>query len=118
MKWNFEGKQDVYLEVAQRMREFILKGVYKKSEALPSVRAAAAEMGVNPNTVQKAYALLEKEGLIAVQPKKGAFVRQDQPKKNARSSEQDVKMILAEIKNEGVTMETLVKWIGEVYGDD
>jgi GntR family transcriptional regulator len=74
MKLNFSGKQDVYLEIAQKYKEYIELGIIKNGEKLPSVRTAAGEMGVNPNTVAKAYALLEEQGYVRALPKKGAFV--------------------------------------------
>ena len=70
----FSGKSDVFVEVAERYENFIRLGILKDGDKLPSVRTAAGELGVNPNTVQKAYTLLEEKGLIRALPKKGAFV--------------------------------------------
>ena len=64
MQWNFSGKQNVYLENARQYREDIGLGIIKAGDKLPSVRYAATEMGVNPNTVQKACRTLEDEGLL------------------------------------------------------
>ena len=75
------GKQDVYLAVAERYERYIKSGVLKSGDKLPSVRVAAEELGVNPNTVQKAYTLLESRGFIYSVPKKGAFVCSSDPDK-------------------------------------
>ncbi len=114
MHLKLTGKQDVYLEIARRYREYIARGVYKDGEKLPSVREAAGEMGVNPNTVAKAYALLEEEGFVRTLPKKGAFVT---------ASPQEIvipnrKHTIRELKNLGIKKETLLAWIEEVYQDD
>ena len=74
MQLNFSGKQDVYIEIAERYKEYIELGVIKHGEKLPSVREAAGELGVNHNTIARAYNLLEEQGLIRALPKKGAFV--------------------------------------------
>ena len=49
-------------------------GAFGESGQLPSVRAVARELGVNPNTVQKAYAMLEHDGVIYSLPGKGSFL--------------------------------------------
>ena len=74
MAWQFSGRQDVYIEIAEKITQYIRAGVYRAGDKLPSVRQAAGEMGVNPNTVARAYALLEERGLVHALPKKGAYV--------------------------------------------
>ncbi len=114
MHLKLTGKQDVYVEIARRYREYIARGVYKDGEKLPSVREAAVELGVNPNTVSKAYTLLEEEGLVRTLPKKGAFVTAS-PHPPAIP---DNKHTVRAWKESGITKETLLRWIEEVYQDD
>lgn len=52
-------------------------GVLEPGASLPSVRTLAQELGVNPNTVQKAYAMLERDGIIGTVPGKGSFLSSD-----------------------------------------
>ncbi len=54
----------IYDQIVQHLRGAIAAGVYRAEEALPSVRALALELGVNPNTVQRAFQELEREGLV------------------------------------------------------
>ena len=68
------GKRDVYLEIAERYEKYITLGVIKSGEKLPSVRTAATELRVNPNTVQRAYAQLEQDGYIYTVSGRGSFV--------------------------------------------
>lgn len=114
MQTRFSGKQDVYLEIAERYKEYIRLGIIKNGEKLPSVRSAAGELGVNPNTVARAYSLLEAEGYIRALPKKGAFVIFEE----SESEEPDKKNVIFALKDMGVSRSTLQKWIKEVYGDD
>ena len=64
----------IYLQIAEGVRAAVAAGVYRPGEALPSLRAMAIELQVNPNTVQRAYDELEREGLIYSQRGRGLFV--------------------------------------------
>lgn len=114
MQLKLLGKQDVYVEIAERYKEYIQLGVFKNGDKLPSVREAAGELGVNPNTVVRAYALLEEEGLICALPKKGAYVTFGEEEKKA---EPDKKNVIYALHDMGISKETLIKWIEEVYGE-
>ena len=115
MHLNFSGKQDVYVEIADKYKEYIELGVYKNGEKLPSVREAAGELGVNPNTIARAYALLEEEGYICSLPKKGAFVIFGEPKER---DEPDKKAVIYALRDMGISKKTLLEWIEEVYKYD
>ena len=115
MQLRFSGKQDVYLEIAERYKEYIKLGVIKNGEKLPSVRAAAGEMGVNPNTVARAYSILEAEGYICALPKKGAFVIWE---KGESRDEPDKKNVICALRDMGISRETLLNWIEEVYSEN
>lgn len=116
MRRDLSGKQDVYIEIAEKFKVYIHKGIYGKGEKLPSVREAACDLGVNPNTVAKAYARLESEGFIVTLPKKGAFVR-GESEDGADLIEAKLE-VLRSFKSEGYSKETLLKWIEEVYDND
>jgi GntR family transcriptional regulator len=64
----------IYLQIAEGVRAAVAAEVYRPGEALPSLRAMAIQLQVNPNTVQRAYDELEREGLIYCQRGKGLFV--------------------------------------------
>lgn len=115
MQLKFSGKQDVYLEIAQRFKEYIKLGIIKNGEKLPSVREAAGEMGVNPNTVARAYSVLEDEGYIRSLPKKGAFVTFGES--DDTQKEPDKIAVIYALRDMGISKKTLLKWIEEVYGE-
>lgn len=114
MQLNFSGKQDVYLEIAERFKEYIRLGVYKNGDKLPSVRDAAGELGVNPNTIARAYATLERDGFICALPKKGAFVTYGKEKV---ADQPDKRAVIAALRDMGIEKQTLIDWIEEVYGE-
>jgi GntR family transcriptional regulator len=64
----------IYLQIADAVRASVAAGVYRPGEMLPSLRAMAIQVHVNPNTVQRAYDELEREGLIYSQRGRGLFV--------------------------------------------
>ena len=116
MYHSFSGKRDVYLDVADRFIQYIKLGVIKSGEKLPSVREAACEMGVNPNTVARAYAKLEEEGYVKSLPKKGAFVTYGE--QTEKREEPDKKNVIYAFRDMGISKATLQKWIEEVYGNN
>ena len=67
----------IYLQIAERIREAVAAGVYRPGESLPSLRAMAVDSQVNPNTVQRAYDELAREGLIQARRGKGLFVTEE-----------------------------------------
>ena len=115
MHLNFSGKQDVYVEIADKYKEYIELGVYKNGEKLPSVREAAGELGVNPNTIARAYTLLEEEGYVCSLPKKGAYVIFGEPQER---EEPDKKAVIYALRDMGISKKTLLEWIEEVYKND
>jgi len=64
----------VYLQIVERLRSAIAAGVYQPGEALPSLRALATHLKVNPNTVQRAYEELDRQGLVKSHRGVGMFV--------------------------------------------
>ena len=64
----------IYLQIADGIRAAVAAGLYRPGEALPSLRALALEIQVNPNTVQRAYGELEREGLVYSRRGRGLFV--------------------------------------------
>ena len=64
----------IYLQIADGVRAALAVGVYRPGDVLPSLRTMATDAHVNPNTVQRAYDELEREGLIYAQRGRGLFV--------------------------------------------
>ncbi len=77
MAWQFNRIEPVSVQIAHQIRYEILSGKYRADEQIPPVRQLAAEASVNPNTMQKALAKLEEEGLLCVRGTIGRFVTSD-----------------------------------------
>ena len=74
LQLNYRDPRPIYEQVKSEFRRLILSGALPRGEKLPSVRELAAELAINPNTIQRAYRSLEVEGWIATVPGKGCFV--------------------------------------------
>jgi GntR family transcriptional regulator len=68
------SRTPIYEQLYKKVVELILKGVLNEQDKLPSVRSLATELSVNPNTVAKAYNLLERDGIIYSLAGRGSFV--------------------------------------------
>lgn len=74
MEWNFSDDRPIYSQIIEQIRQFIVSGEIKPGDKLASVRDMAEEAGVNPNTMQRALAELERTGLIYSQRTSGRFI--------------------------------------------
>ena len=72
--YSYNDKRPIYEQIVDYFKEMILKGVYTTDVQLPSVRSLAVENSINPNTIQKAYAELERQNFIYSVKGKGSFV--------------------------------------------
>mgnify|MGYP006065824253 FL=1 len=70
---NYRDSRPIYEQIRDGLRKLIVTGALSADEKLPSVRALAAQLAINPNTIQRAYNELEGEGYIYSVPGKGSF---------------------------------------------
>ena len=77
MKWKFRGDRPIYAQLIEHLQRGILTGEYPPGSAIPSVRTLALEAEVNPNTMQKALAELENQGLLLTHRTAGRSVTEN-----------------------------------------
>jgi len=75
---DYRDTRPIYVQILDGLKEQIATGVLQPGDKLPSVRELAATLAINPNTIQRAYKLLELDGWIATVPGKGCFVSRNQ----------------------------------------
>ena len=78
MSWIFQNDRPIYAQLMEQIKRRIISGIYAPGEKMPSVRDLAAEASVNPNTMQRAFAQLEQEGLLYTQRTSGRYVTEDE----------------------------------------
>ncbi|MBQ8537506.1 MAG: GntR family transcriptional regulator [Clostridia bacterium] len=74
---NPKSKQPIYEQLVEQLRRQLILGGLEAGAPMPSVRQLATELGINPNTIQKAYRRMEEEGMITSVPGRGSFVSED-----------------------------------------
>ncbi len=74
---DYKSRKPIYEQLVDHISQLALKGIYPPDYQLPSVRQLAAEIGINPNTIQKAYAELERQGTIYSLTGRGSFICSD-----------------------------------------
>lgn len=77
MSWNLDSSKPIYTQIIEKIQMDILSGKYQPGARLPSVRDLAADAGVNPNTMQKALAELERSNLVHSARTSGRFITED-----------------------------------------
>ena len=70
----------IYVQIETQVKNAIAAGALKRDQALPSVRKLASDLGINPNTVARAYQELERDGVIATVPGGGTYVAENVPR--------------------------------------
>ena len=74
---NFDSGLPIYMQIVEIIKSRIVTGILKSGEKLPSVRDLATELKVNPNTIQRSYAELERQNIVFTQRGMGTFVTED-----------------------------------------
>lgn len=78
MVWNFDNDRPIYAQIIEHMKFFIISGELKPGSKLASVRDLASEAGVNPNTMQRALAELERTELVYSNRTSGRFITENE----------------------------------------
>lgn len=99
--------QPFYLQVMQQIRHAAESGVLQAGDQLPSIRALAVELVVSPNTVAKAYAELEHEGLIELRQGSGAFLTEKAPirqhAKHMQAASAKLESLIQDLQRKGLS---------------
>lgn len=110
----------IYEQIVSGLKQLIITGVFKGDEKIPSVRELGRRLTINPNTIQKAYRELERQGYIYTVVGKGNFVsprmiEQDLMKIN--EIKERVKKDMAELKYLGSEKSEILMIVDSVYGE-
>lgn len=120
MAWKFNEKSPIYVQIAQHVKMKIISQKIKSGQQLPTVREFAEKAGVNPNTMQRAFIELERDGMVYSQRTSGRFVTDDKElieQKRHELAEEEIKTFISQMKKIGFNnkqiMEELKKCLGE-----
>ena len=121
MKWSFSNDIPIYAQLIEQIKVGIVTGSFAPGERLPSVRDLAMEVGVNPNTMQRALAQLESEGLVYSQRTAGRFVAEDGAKISAAKralAKRHARTFLAAMRSLAVSKEDVLELIEAEFGEE
>ena len=99
---DYKDRRPIYEQVAEKLEELMLLGILGENEPLPSIRSLAMEQSINPNTIQRAYAELERQGYIYTVKGKGSFVAENSVMKEKRKK--DLLIQVSEVIDEAIRL--------------
>ncbi|MCI9373832.1 MAG: GntR family transcriptional regulator [Lachnospiraceae bacterium] len=110
---DYKDTRPIYEQVAGKFKALILKGALQADEQMPSVRSLAMELSINPNTIQKAYAQLEREGFIYTVKGRGNFIAGTEKllEEKRKSCLDEILKRIKEVMEYGVTGEEILTLI-------
>lgn len=116
---DIQNKVPIFEQLKKQILEFISIGILLPNDKLPSVRSLATDIGVNPNTVSKAYQELENQGYIYSVKGKGCFIADNQTDQLIKDDKlDDFKGCVNEMKKHQITKDKLLEIIEEVYKEE
>lgn len=117
MHWELNSERPVYVQLIEQIQAGIISGYFKPGDKLPSVRDLAAEATVNPNTMQKALADLERTGLIYTNRTSGRFITSDEAmikKLKGQSAKELVQDFIDRMKQLGFEPEETLDYVTDI----
>lgn len=115
---NYKDRRPIYEQIVERFSELMVTGVLEQDSQLPSVRSLAVELSINPNTIQRAYSELERQGYIYSVKGRGSFVAENHliREQRIRVLFQALHDLVITAKTLGITMPELLEQVMQDYG--
>ena len=106
----------IYLQIVREIERLVTLNILKSGEQILSIRELAISLGINPNTVKKAYDTLESKGIIVSYSTKGTYINKDIKEVKKEIIDNligDIKQKLKELENYGIKREEVIKLLKE-----
>ncbi|MCM1264302.1 MAG: GntR family transcriptional regulator [Butyrivibrio sp.] len=107
---DYKDSRPIYEQIVEKFKTLILKGAMQPDEQMPSVRSLSMELSINPNTIQKAYAQLERDGYIYTVKGRGNFVAGTEKllEERKKSCIEKILLLAEEAAEYGVSREEII----------
>ena len=117
---DYQSKLPLYEQISERFETLILRGALPPGSQMPSVRSLAMELSINPNTIQKAFALLEQQGYIYPVRGRGNYVADTaQLAENKKCSLlEEIRRLLRQGKELGITHSEYIAVLNGLYQEE
>ena len=110
---DIRSRTPIYEQIYKSVCVDIAKGILREDDKLPGARTLAKELGLNPNTVAKAYSMLERDGIIYSAAGRGCFVASQKASSAHKRLEDELKGKLAEALASGLSKERITELLDE-----
>lgn len=120
IKLDMQNRKPIYEQLKEQILRLTMLGVLSADEKLPSVRSLARDVGINPNTVQKAYQELERDGIIYTVGGKGSFVAGNQESIQQRREKalEEVASAVRQACSSGCGQEEILAYVNSVLKEE
>lgn len=112
------SRTPVYEQIIEQFQKFILTGIMKAGDKMPSVRSLSVTLKTNPNTIQKAYSELDRRGLTYSVPGRGVFISedaQDNIRENERAKLSELTSLVTNLSIAGISRDEVIACINKIY---
>ena len=108
---DYKDKRPIYEQISDKLKELMVIGAFPENTRLPSVRSLAVDLSINPNTIQRAYAELERQGYVYSIKGKGSFVAEPEKLRDRKVDERKERLreALDKAKKIGMSDEEIMK---------
>lgn len=111
---DYQSRVPIYEQIIKEIERYVALGLLKPEQQIPSIRELAGSLGINPNTVKKAYSILEQKGTIVTLSTKGTFIsiKTDKIIENTINERiLEIKEKIKEIEKLGISKDEIIKRI-------
>lgn len=117
---DYKDRRPLYEQIVEKLSDLMVRGVLAQDSQLPSVRSLATELSINPNTIQRAYAELERQGYIYSVKGRGSFVAENHQIRAKKQVEiwRELALLVEDARNAGITMEAFQAQVAQNYEQD
>ena len=115
-KIDLRSSSPIYEQLAEQVKRGVIQGLLKPGDSLPSVRRLAADIGVNPNTVAKAYQELERQQVIITVRGKGTIIN-DIPAAFTTNAAEKLRPFITELIYSGKTKQEILETVAAIYDE-
>lgn len=118
---DYKDRKPIYEQLIDNIKDLVMRGVLNRDDQLPSVRQLANDLAINPNTIQKAYTELERQGITYSLKGRGCFIASNIDVLRQEEKEQlltSMLQLLQQLQSLGATKAEITLLIEKIFGEE
>lgn len=111
---DYQGRTPIYEQIVSIIERYVALGILKPKEQIPSIRELASNLGINPNTVKKAYDILEQKKVIVTISTKGTYISEKTDEVLEQKKQEELEKLEHQVellRNLGVTDQEMISFL-------